>query len=218
LLRCTKKVLTTILGFGTIRFVRCNIDRVEMNLLRESTMYNVLTEQFSALHKAGVDQWSRAADLAFEQTERAFAFQVGAAKQLADEVLTETKNVADVKDVQALAAIVRGSEGKTEKFATFGKAVYDHAVRTQAENVKFVEAASAEMNAAYVKFIDNVAKSVPVGGDAFAQQFKQFVAAQQNAAAQASQAFKQASTVAQSNWKNAAAAAQDVVVKAKGRK
>jgi hypothetical protein len=181
-------------------------------------MYNVLTEQFAALHKATVEQMTRATDLAFEQTERAFAFNVSVAKQVADDVLTETKNVSNVKDVQGLASLIRGGEGKTEKLASFGKAVYDQAVRTQAENVKFVESASAEMNAAFVKFINGVAKSLPVGGDAVAQQFNQFIAAQQSAAAQASQAFKQASNVAQSNWKNAAAAAQDVVVKAKGRK
>lgn len=182
-------------------------------------MMNVITEQVSALHKANLEQVTKATELAFSQMERAFAWNVAVAKQFSNEAIAESKVAADVKDVQGVAALVRGTEGKTEKFASIGKSAYDHVVRTQSENAKFIENAAAEMNASYVKFIDSVAKSVPVGGDALSQQFKQFVSMQQNAAAQATQAFKQASSTAQSQWTKAAAVAQDAVVKStKGRK
>lgn len=181
-------------------------------------MFQVLNEQFVALHKAAIDQMARATDLAFEQAERTIAFNVTVAKQVADEVLADSKNVAEIKDLQGFAAVVRGSEDRTEKLASFGKAVYDHVVRAQEENLKFFESASAELNAAFVRFIDNVAKSMPVGGEAFAQQFKQFAAAHQNAAAQAGEALKQVASAAQSHWKNATTAAQEVGVKAKSRK
>jgi hypothetical protein len=181
-------------------------------------MFNVVAEQVAALQKASLEQFSKATELAFAQSERAFAWNVGVAKQLSDEAITNVKNAANVRDVQDVAALVRGAESKTEQFATIGKSVYDQVTRVQSENVKFAEHAAAELNAATIKFIENVAKSVPVGGDAFAQQFKQFVAVQQNAANQANSAFKQAASVAQSQWQNAASAAEKVVVKAKGRK
>ncbi len=182
-------------------------------------MFNVVSEQFVALQKSQLDQFTKANELAFAQVERALAWNLSFAKQLSAETIAETKVAADVKDVQGLASLVRGAEGKTEKFAAISKSAYDQLTRTQAENVKFVEGAAAEMNASFVKFIDTVAKSSPVGGDALSQQFKQFVATQQNAAAQTNAAFKQATEAAQSQWTKAAEVAKEVVVKStKSRK
>ncbi len=185
-------------------------------------MFNVISEQFAALQKSNLEQFTKATELAFFQAERAMAFNVGVAKQVAGESLSNAKSFSSVKDVQGVAALFQGAEGKAEQLATFGKAAYDHATRVQAESAKFSEAAAAEINASFVKFIDNVAKASPVGGEAFSAQFKQVVAAQQAAAAQATQAFKQATSAAESQWKQATSVAQNAVVatvaKGKARK
>ncbi len=176
-------------------------------------MFNVVIEQYAALQKSNLEQVAKASQLAFAQAERAFAWNFGVAKQSSEEFLADVKTVAAVKDAQGAASLNRLTEGKAEKAADYTRAVYDQFTRSQAETAKFVEGAAAEMNSAFVKFVDTVAKSAPVGGEAFAQQFKQVVAAQQAAAEQAASTFKQATSVAQSAATQAVAA-----VAKKGRK
>jgi phasin family protein len=180
-------------------------------------MFNVVIEQFAALQKSNLEQIAKASQLAFAQAERSFAWNLGVAKQSSEELLADVKTVASVKDAQGVASLNRLAEGKAEKVADYSRAVYDQMTRSQAETAKFVEGAAAEMNSAFVKFVDQVAKSAPVGGEAFAQQFKQAVAAQQAAAQQATNTFKQATSAAQNAAQSAVGNVVATVAK-KGRK
>ena len=176
-------------------------------------MFNVVIEQYAALQKSNLEQVAKASQLAFAQAERAFAWNFGVAKQSSTEFLADVKTVASVKDAQGAATLNRLAEGKAEKVADYSRAVYDQLTRSQAETAKFVEGAAAEMNSAFINFVNHVAKSAPVGGEAFAQQFNQVVAAQQAAAAQATNTFKQATAAATSAASNVVA-----TVAKKGRK
>jgi Phasin protein len=180
-------------------------------------MFNVVLEQYAALQKSNLEQLAKASQLAFAQAERSFAWNFGVAKQQSEDFLADVSTVAAIKDAQGASSLNRLAEGKAEKVADLSRAVYDQMTRSQAETAKFVEGAAAEMNSAFVKFVDQVAKASPVGGEAFAQQFKQAFAAQQAAAAQATTAFKQASSAMTSA---ANTATQNVVatVAKKGRK
>jgi hypothetical protein len=181
-------------------------------------MFNVIAEQFAALHKANLDQATKAAGFAFSHFEHALAWNLTAAKQMSNTMIADAKTVANIKTVDGVASLAGMNEGKAEQLASFGREAYDQMTRTQAETVKFVEGAAAEYNTALVKFVDGVSKAAPVGGDALAQSFKQVFAAQQSAAEQTSNTLKQAFSFAEAQVKAAAEKTTNVVKMKAGRK
>jgi hypothetical protein len=90
---------------------------------------------------------------------------------------------------------------------TYNRHLYDIATSTGADFNKVFEGKMAEAQKAFQDLVDNAAKNAPAGSEAAVAAFKTAVAAGNNALESVQKAVKQASDVAEANYKTMASTA-----------
>jgi phasin family protein len=180
-------------------------------------MYNP-TEQFAELNKSNVEQATRLAAIALENTEKLMKLNLATAKNAWAQSVESAQAVAAVKDVQDLFALrAKLAEAGVQHALSYSRNLYDLASQAQADYA----AASEEVWSNYTKgvanWVETATKSAPAGSDVAVNAFKSTVAATTAAFDQFQKATKQVVSLADASVRAAAAQATKAAP-VKGRK
>jgi len=180
-------------------------------------MYNP-TEQFADLNKSNVEQATRLAAIALENTEKLMKLNLATAKNAWAQSVESAQAVASVKDVQDLFALrAKLAETGVQHALAYSRNLYDLASQAQADYA----AASEEVWSNYTKgvanWVETATKSAPAGSDVAVNAFKSTVAATTAAFDQFQKATKQVVNLADASVRAAAAQAAKATP-VKGRK
>jgi phasin family protein len=170
-------------------------------------MYNP-TEQFAELNKSNVEQATRLAAIALENTEKLVKLNLATARQAWAEGVENAQAVASVKDVQDLFTLrAKLAEYGVQQALAYSRNLYDLASQAQADYA----AASEEVWSNYTKgmatWVEKATKSAPAGSDVAVNAFKSTVAATTAAFDQFQKATKQVVNLADASVRAAAAQA-----------
>ncbi|MEN9539139.1 MAG: hypothetical protein RLZZ126_1374 [Pseudomonadota bacterium] len=179
-------------------------------------MYTV--DQIAAAQKSNVELFAGLSSKAFEGVERLVELNLTASKAALAESAEAAKSVLSVKDAQELLALQAGFvQPAAEKFAAYGRHVYDIAQGTSSEFTKAFEAQAAAAQAKFVELIDTAASNAPAGSETAVAMFKSAFSAANNAVEAVQKAAKQAAQVAEANLNTVAATAANVTKASKKR-
>jgi len=171
-------------------------------------------EQVAAVNKAAVEAAVSYSNIVFEGAEKLLDLNIKVAKSVLADSAKNAKALANVKDVQELAALQQAiAQPAVEKAVAYSKAVYEVAAETQADLQRFVESHLAEANKTTVALVDKLMKSAPAGSEVVQAAVKSAIAAANNAYDTVSKAAKQVADLTEANV--AAATAQAVPAKKK---
>jgi phasin family protein len=135
-------------------------------------MTNVQT-QIAELNQSAFQAFVSLANLSVENAERFIYMTLESAKSTIEESAEQAKALAEVKDVQELAALrAKAAEASLEKALAYSRGLYELANETQAKVVEMVEEQFNMFNQNVVAVVENVARSAPVGAEAAVAAFK----------------------------------------------
>ncbi|MBI2313449.1 MAG: phasin family protein [Betaproteobacteria bacterium] len=164
-------------------------------------MYTV-PEKVAALNKGNVEAAITVANIVLDSAERLLQVQLSAAKSAVADNAKAAKVLAQVKDVQGLAALQSAlPEAGVEKVLGYSRSVYEIAAQTQTELAGLVEERVAEFNKGVIAALEQAAKSAPagVGADAAVAAVKSAVAAASSAYDTLNKAAKQVADLTEAN-------------------
>lgn len=168
---------------------------------------NFTPEQIASANKAGVEAMLGLAGSQFAAFERLSALNFNATKAAFEEGLGRTKALLGAKDPQEYLNLnTAASQPALEKAIAYSRSVYEVAAQTQGELVKFLEARAAEFNKSLVGILDNASKNAPAGSDVAVAAVKSALAAASTAYDSFNKVAKQATEIAEANFKAAATA------------
>lgn len=169
-------------------------------------------EQIVAAQKANADTAFGLTSKAFEGLEKLVSLNLEVAKSALADTSSQAQAVMSVKDAQQLLALQAGlAKPAADKAAAYSRSVYAVASATGAEFTKAFEAQAADVQAKAMALVDNVAKNAPAGSETAVAILKSSVTAANSAAQSVQQAMKQATDMAEANFKTLAANAASVV-------
>ena len=161
-------------------------------------------EQIMASHKANIETMFGLTHKAFEGIEKLVELNVQATKAALAESANHAQAIMGVKDAQELMALQAGMvQPLDEKTAAYSKHLYDIAAAASADMTKNIEAQSAEAQSKVMGLVDSAAKNAPAGSETAVSVMKSAVAAANNAFESVQKAVKQASDMAEANFKTA---------------
>jgi phasin family protein len=174
---------------------------------------SVLTvEQVVAAQKANIETLFGLTNKAFEGVEKIGELNLTASKAALSEVAGHTQSVLSVKDVQELIALQSALlQPLAEKTAAYSRHLYDIATSTSAEFTKAAEGQAAEAQSKFANLVDGAAKNAPAGSEAAVAILKSSVSAAASALESVQKAVKQATEVAEANFKAVATTAGTAV-------
>jgi len=177
-------------------------------------------EQVLEAQKSNVETVFGLANKAFEGVERLVELNVQAAKTALQELADNSKAALSVKDAQGLLALQAALlQPAAEKAAAYGRHVIAIATETGDEVRKVAEGEVAKVQSKFATLMDSATKNAPAGSDNALSLVRSAVAAANNVYETAQKAAKQASGVAEANFKaitnSALNAAQQATSKAK---
>ena len=165
-------------------------------------------EQILAAQKANIETLFGLTSKAFEGVEKLIELNVTASKLALQEAAESTQSALGAKDAQELLALQAAMfQPLAEKTAAYSRHVYDITSQTGAEFGKAFESQVTESQKKFLAVVDNAAKNAPAGSETAVAVFKSAVAAGNNALESVQKAVKQASDVAEANFKAVAATA-----------
>jgi phasin family protein len=176
-------------------------------------------EQLIALNKTNFETAARFAGVALEGAERILDLQLKAAKTAFADAVESAKTLAEVKDLQQVAALKDSlAQPSIEKAAAYAKSVYDVTAATQAEFGKLAEEQVAEFNKQVVAVLDHLVKNAPAGSEVGIAAVKSTIVAVNTSYDNLSKVAKQFADATQSNIENVANQAVDGAKKAAANK
>jgi phasin family protein len=179
------------------------------------TMYQT-PEQLIAFNKANLEAAIKFAGVAFEGAEKMLDLQLKTAKAVFADTVESTKALAEVKDLQQLAALRDTlAQPAIEKATAYAKSVYDVTAATQAEIGKLIEEQIAEFNKQVVAALDRLAKTAPAGSEVGIAALKSAITAVNAAYENLAKIAKQLAETTQANLEAVAKQAADGSKKAK---
>ena len=150
-------------------------------------------EQVVAANKANLETLVGLTTKAFSGIEELIELNLAAAKSAMTDSQEHIHASLSVKDVQELLALQSSLfQPLAEKAVAYNRHLYEIATATEAQN-------------AFHSMVDNAAKNAPAGSEAAVAAFKTAVAAGSNALETVQKAVKQATEVAETNYKTLAA-------------
>ena len=159
-------------------------------------------EQIVAAQRANVETLFGLTHKAFEGVEKIVELNLTASKAALSEASGHTQTMLSVKDAQELLALQSSLfQPLAEKAVAYNRHLYEIATGTGAHFHGTVEGKVAEAQNAFHAMVDNAAKNAPAGSEAAVAAFKTAVAAGSNALETVQKAVKQATEVAESNYK-----------------
>ncbi len=165
-------------------------------------------EQVLASQKATVETLFGLTTKAFEGVEKLVELNVTASKAALGEAASHTQAVLSVKDAQELLALQASlMQPLAEKTAAYSRHLYDIAQGTGAEFTKAFEGQAADAQKKFAGLVDSAVKNAPAGSESAVAMMKTAVATANNAYESVQKAVKQATDVAEANFKAAAATA-----------
>jgi phasin family protein len=165
-------------------------------------------EQVMASHKANIETLLGLTSKAFEGVEKIVELNLTASKTALAETGDHAKAILSVKDAQELLALQSGLlQPLAEKTAAYSRHLYDIASGSSAELGKTLEAQAADAQKKFMGLVDSTAKNAPAGSEAAVAMMKSAVSAANDALESVQKAVKQASELAETNFKAVAATA-----------
>jgi phasin family protein len=159
-------------------------------------------EQVIAANKANLETLVGLTTKAFSGVEQLIELNLAAAKSAMTDSQEHIHASLSVKDAQELLALQSSLfQPLAEKAVAYNRHLYEIATGTGAHFHGTVEGKVAEAQNAFHAMVDNAAKNAPAGSEAAVAAFKTAVAAGSNALETVQKAVKQATEVAESNYK-----------------
>ena len=169
---------------------------------------NFTNDQMIAAHKANVDTLFSLTTKAFESIEKLVELNLQVARTSMAEAAETTHAALAVKDAQELLALQASLlQPAAEKAAAYSRHVYDIVAGANAEATKTAEATLAEGQAKVLAMVDTAVKNAPAGSENVVAIVRSAVAAANNAYESVHKASKQATEVAEANFKAISASA-----------
>lgn len=163
-------------------------------------------EQILAANKANLETLVGLTTKAFSGVEELIELNLAAAKSAMSDSQEHIHASMSVKDVQELLALQSSLfQPLAEKAVAYNRHLYEIATGTGAHFQGTVEGKVADAQKALHALVDNAAKNAPAGSEAAVAAFKTAVAAGSNALETVQKAVKQATEVAETNYKTLAA-------------
>jgi phasin family protein len=160
-------------------------------------------EQVIAASKANLETLVGLTTKAFSGVEQLIELNLAAAKSTLDDSQKQTAAALSVKDAQELLTLQASLfQPLAEKAVAYNRHLVEIATGTGSHFQGQVEAQFAEAQQAFHSLMDNATKNAPAGSEAAVAAFKTAVAAGNNALESVQKAVKQATDVAESNYKN----------------
>lgn len=170
---------------------------------------NFNNDQLIATQKSNVEAFAGLSEKAFSSFEKLIELNVAASKALLGESISHLQALAEVKDVQALAALQSGlAKPMAEKAASYSRHLYDIVSGSSADFSKAFESASAESQKTITELLETSLKNAPAGSEAAVEVIKSAMTAGNNAVETAQQSAKQAVQLVESNINALSTAAQ----------
>jgi phasin family protein len=167
-------------------------------------------EQVLASQKANVETLLGLTSKAFEGVEKIVELNLTASKAALAETGEHAKAMLSVKDAQELLALQSAVfQPLAEKTAAYSRHLYEIATGSTAEFTKAFEGQAAEAQQKFMGLVDSAAKNAPAGSESAVAMMKSTVAAANSALESVQKAVKQATDVAETNFKTVAASAVD---------
>ena len=162
-------------------------------------------EQLVAINKANLEVAMKFAGVALQGAERILDLQLKAAKTAFADSVESAKAIAQVKDLQQLAALKDSiAQPSIEKATAYAKSVYDVTAATQAEFGRLVEEQFSEFNKQVVTTLDRMVKTAPAGSEVGIAALKSGISAANATYENLSKVARQFSETTQSNFEAAA--------------
>lgn len=159
-------------------------------------------EQVIAANKANLETLMGLTNKAFSGVEQLIELNMAAAKAAMADSQKNTAAALSVKDAQELLALQASLfQPLAEKAVAYNRHLYEIATGTGAQFGGAWEEKLAEAQKTFHAMVDNAAKNAPAGSEAAVSAFKTAVAAGNNALESVQKAVKQATEVAESNYK-----------------
>jgi phasin family protein len=159
-------------------------------------------EQILAAQKANVETLLGLTAKAFEGVEKIVELNLSASKSALSETGENAKALLSVKDAQELIALQQSLlQPLAEKTAAYSRHLYEIATSTGGEFTKALESQATEAQEKFAGLIDSAAQNAPAGSESAVAVMKSAVAAANNALESVQKAVKQATDVAEANFK-----------------
>lgn len=173
-------------------------------------------EQMMSVHRANVETLFGLGSTAFTGFEQFIELNVEVTKAAMNDAAGTAQALFAVKDPQEFVAVQAALvQPVAEKFAAYGRSVYEIAATTGSEVNRVAEATVADAQGKFMVVVDNAVKNAPAGTENAVALVKSAVAAVNNAYESASKAAKQAADVTDANLKAMSATAVRATQKAK---
>ena len=173
-------------------------------------------EQMMNAHRANVETLFGLGSTAFAGMEQFVELNVQATKLAMNDAAVTTQALLAVKDPQEFVAVQAGFvQPAAEKFAAYGRSVYEIAATTGAEVGRVAEATVSDAQGKFMAVVDNAVKNAPAGTENAVALVRGAVSAMNNAYESASKAAKQAADVTDANLKAMSATAVRATTKAR---
>ncbi len=164
-------------------------------------------EQVLASQKANVETLLGLTSKAFEGVEKIVELNLSASKAALNETGENAKALLSVKDAQELMALQQSLlQPLAERTAAYSRHLYEIATDTSSEFTKAMESQATEVQQKFVGIVDSAAKNAPAGSETAVAVMKSAVAAANNAFESVQKAVKQATDVAEANFKTVTSA------------
>lgn len=165
-------------------------------------------EQIAAAQKANIETLFGLTTKAFEGVEKIVELNVAASRAALSEAASHSQALLNVKDVQSLLALQTSFfQPLAEKTAAYNRHLYNIASSTGSELNKALEAKSGEYQQSFNNLVESTAKNAPAGSETAVAMMKSAVSAANNAFEGVQKAVKQASDLAEANFKAVATTA-----------
>ena len=162
-------------------------------------------EQIVAANKANIETLVGLTNKAVAGVEQLIELNLAATKAAIHDTHHHTNAALSVKDSQELLALQASIfQPFAEKVANYNRHLYDIASGSSAEFSHLVESKISEAQESFHSLFDNMAKNAPAGSEAAVNAFKTAIASGNQALEQVQKAVKQASDLAETNFKSMA--------------
>ena len=159
-------------------------------------------EQIMASHKANVETLLGLTSKAFEGIEKIIELNLTASKAALAETREHAKAMLSVKDAQELIALQSALlQPLAEKSAAYSRHLYDIASGSSAEFSRAYESKALEAQQNFLNLVERTAKNSPDGSESAVAVMRGAVMAANDALESVQKAVKQATDVAESNFK-----------------
>ena len=160
-------------------------------------------DQIVAANKANLETLVGLTNKAFAGVEQLIELNLAAAKAALADSQSQAQAALSVKDAQQLLALQASMfQPLAEKAVAYNRHLVDIANGTGSHFQGHIEAQVAEAQKAFHAMVENAAKNAPAGSESAVAAFKTAVAAGNNALESVQKAVKQATEVAEANYKN----------------